>query len=204
MANNDLYSSEHGIGGISDTKEALRWAFQAKVGEVSGLYECGENDRLLVVAVAGIMPEGYRPLALVQNELKRELIREKKGEKIISDMKAANATTFDQYKGMANAVSDSVKHVTFAAPAYISALRSSEPLVSAYASVGKANTLSTPLKGNAGVFVLQSYAEEKLNETFDMDTEKKRVENMYISISRQYLNDLYLKANVKDKRYLFF
>ena len=30
---------------------------------------------------------------------------------------------------MANAVSDSVKHVTFAAPAYVPALRSSEPLV---------------------------------------------------------------------------
>ena len=36
---------------------------------------------------------------------------------------------------MPNAVSDSLKMVTFAAPAYVSALRSSEPLVGAYASV---------------------------------------------------------------------
>ncbi len=41
----DLYSSEHGIGGVRGTKEALRWAFdKAKPGEVSGLYECGESD----------------------------------------------------------------------------------------------------------------------------------------------------------------
>ena len=28
----DLYSSEHGIGGIRGTKDALKWAFEAKVG----------------------------------------------------------------------------------------------------------------------------------------------------------------------------
>ena len=204
LSNTDLYSSEHGIGGIADTKEALRWAFQAEVGDVSGLYECGENDHLMVVGLAGIMPEGYRPLVLAKNELRREIIREKKGDKIIADMKAANLTTFDQYKGMENAVSDSVKHVTFGAQAYVSALRSSEPVVSAYASAGKANTLSAPLKGTAGVMVLQPYAEEKLNETFDQKAEQQRVESMYASIARQFLNDLYLKANVKDKRYLFF
>ncbi len=58
----DLYSSEHGIGGIRGTKDALKWAFEAKAGEVSGLYECGESDRMLVVGVASIVPEGYRPL----------------------------------------------------------------------------------------------------------------------------------------------
>ena len=174
------------------------------MGDVSGLYECGENDHLMVVGLAGIMPEGYRPLVLAKNELRREIIREKKGDKIIADMKAANLTTLDQYKGMENAVSDSVKHVTFGAQAYVSALRSSEPVVSAYASAGKANTLSAPLKGTAGVMVLQPYAEEKLNETFDQKAEQQRVESMYASIARQFLNDLYLKANVKDKRYLFF
>lgn len=105
---------------------------------------------------------------------------------------------------MANAVSDSVKHVTFSAPAYVSALRSSEPTVSAYASVGKVNSLSAPIKGNAGVFVLLPYAEDKLNETFNQETEQTAVENMYSSMSRQFLNDLYLKADVKDMRYLFF
>ena len=28
----DLYSSEHGIGGVRGTKEALRWAFYRKTG----------------------------------------------------------------------------------------------------------------------------------------------------------------------------
>ena len=119
-------------------------------------------------------------------------------------MKAAGAASFDQYKGMANAVSDSVKHVTFGASAFVSTLRTSEPMVSAYASVGEVNQLSAPIKGNGGVFVLQPYAEEKMNETFDQAAEEDRIESMYTNIARQFINDLYLKANVKDERYLFF
>ena len=201
---NDLYSSEHGVGGIRASKDALKWAFEAKVGEVSGLYECGESDRMLVVGLAAIHPEGYRPLSAVKNELRDQVLRDKKAEKIMADMKAANASSFDQYKALANAVTDSVKHVTFAAPAYVQALRSSEPLVSAYASVAKVGELSAPIKGNAGVFVLQPYAEEKMNETFDQKTEETSLENMHARMAAQFMNDLYLNANVKDTRYLFF
>ena len=204
LERNDLYSSEHGIGGVRGTKEALKWAFSAKPGEVSGLYECGESDRLLVVALAGVTPEGYRSLQQVQDQLRAEIVKDKKAEKIMADMKAANATSFDQYKSMANAVSDSVKHVTFAAPAYIAALRSSEPLVGAYASVAELNKLSAPIKGNAGVFVLQMYAKDKLNETFDAKTEETTLENMHVRLAGRLMNDLYLKGEVKDSRYLFF
>lgn len=201
---NDLYSSEYTIGGVRGTKDALRWAFEAKAGEVSGLYECGESDHMMVVGVASIVPEGYRPLALVREQLRAELLRDKKAEKIMADMKAANAASFDQYKAMANAVSDSVKHVTFSAPAYIPALRSSEPLVSAYASIAEVNKLSAPIKGNGGVFVLQPYAKEKQNETFNKETEESTLANMHARMASQFISDLYMKADVKDKRYLFF
>lgn len=133
-----------------------------------------------------------------------ELLRDKKAEKIMADMKAASATTFDQYKNLAAAVEDSVKHVTFGASAYVPALRSSEPLVSAYASIAEPNKLSAPIKGNAGVFVLQAYAQEKLNETFDQKSEENSLADMRVRMASQFINDLYMKAEVKDKRYLFF
>lgn len=200
----DLYSSEHGIGGVKGTKDALKLAFSAKIGEISGLYECGESDHMMVVGVANIVPEGYRPLALVKDQLRNEILRDKKAEKIMADMKAVGAVSFDQYKNMANAVSDSVKHVTFAAPAYVPVLRSSEPLVGAYASIAELNKLSAPIKGNGGVFVLQPYAKEKLNETFNQETEESTLESMHVRMASQFINDLYLNADVKDNRYLFF
>ena len=200
----DLGSAEHGIGGIRDTKDALRWAFQAKPGEVSGLFECGDNDHMLMVGLESVVPEGYRPLALVQGQLRFELLRDKKAEKILADMQAAGASSFDQYKGMANAVSDSVKHVTFSAAAYVPVLSSSEPLVGAYASVADLNQLSQPIKGNGGVFVLMPYAKDKTSEEYDEAAEMDTQASMHARMAMQFFNDLYLKADVKDMRYLFF
>ncbi|MCE9106414.1 peptidylprolyl isomerase [Bacteroides pyogenes] len=200
----DVSAAEHGIGGVRGTKEALRWVFSAKPGDVSGLYECGESDHLMAVALVNVTPEGYRPLKDVQEILKAEIVKEKKAEKIMADMKAANASTLDQYKAMPGAVSDSLKMVTFAAPAYVPSLRSSESLVGAYASVAEADKLSEPIKGNAGVFVLQMYGKEKTNETFDVKEEENVLTNMHARFASRMMNDLYLKGKVKDTRYLFF
>lgn len=46
MPRTDLSSAEHYVGGVRSTREALKWIFAAKPGEVSPLYECGENDHL--------------------------------------------------------------------------------------------------------------------------------------------------------------
>ena len=200
----DLYSSEHGIGGVRGTKEALKWIFSAKQGEVSGLYECGESDHMMVVALAGVTEEGYRSVDQVKDQLKAELIRDKKAEKLIAQLGGVKASSIEQFKSVPNVVTDSVKHVTFAAPAYVAALRSSEPLVGAYASVAQLNQVSAPIKGNAGVFVLQVFAKEKLNEKFDVRAEENTIESMHQRMASRFVNDLYLKANVKDKRYLFF
>lgn len=200
----DLMSNKHGIGGIRNTKEALRWAFAAKPGEVSGLYEAGDKDRLLVVALETINKEGYRSFDDVKQQLRAEVVKDKKAAQIIDKMKAANATSMAQYKSIADAVSDSLVHVTFSAPAYVSVLRSSEPLVGAYASVTPVNQLSQPIKGSAGVMVIEPYAKEDLNETFNVETEKTNMENTYQRMISRFVGDLYQKAKVKDNRYLFF
>ena len=200
----DLSSSEHTIGSVRGTKDALRWAFEANVGEVSGLYECGDNDRMLVVAVSGITPEGYRSLDQVKMELSLEMAREKKAEKILADLKAANVTSFEQFAALEDAVSDSLKYVTFGAPAYVTSLRSSEPQVSAYVNE-EMNKVSAPVKGLAGVYVLQPYGVEKQEQAYDAEAEERTIVNQYArSVMQQLVNDLYIKGNVADQRYIFF
>ena len=198
----EVQSSDHTIGSIRNTKDALKWVFEAKAGDASGLYECGESDRLMQVAVARVNKVGYRPLALVQDEIKRELIREKKGELLLAK---AEGASLEQLKTMDEAVSDSVKRVSFSSPAYVAAIGGSEFVLSADALVGQQGVASAPLKGNYGVYVLQPYAQNKTNETYDASTEKVMLQNNKVNIARQQFgNDLYLKANVKDTRYLWF
>lgn len=199
----DLSSAEHYVGGVRSTREALKWIFAAKPGEVSPLYECGENDHLMVVALDKIHEAGYRDVNSVAEMLRSEIRRDKKADKLMAEMKKYNSIA--QVKGMKDAVSDSVKHVTFSAPAYISVTRASEPVIGAVASKTAVNQVSAPIKGNAGVYTIQVYAKDKGNEKFDAKQEEATLNNMAVRIvGSQLINDLYQKAKVEDKRYLFF
>lgn len=203
MPRTDLSSAEHYVGGVRSTREALKWIFAAKPGEVSPLYECGENDHLMVVALDKIHEAGYRDINSVAEMLRAEIRRDKKAEKIMEEMKKYNSIA--QVKGMKDAVSDSVKHVTFSALAYISVTRSSEPVIGAVAAKTAANKVSAPIKGNGGVYMIQVYAKEKGSEKFDAKQEETTLTNMAVRIAgNQLINDLYQKAKVVDQRYLFF
>lgn len=203
MPRTDLSSAEHYVGGVRSTREALKWIFAAKPGEVSPLYECGENDHLMVVALDKIHEAGYRDINSVAEMLRAEIRRDKKAEKIMEEMKKYNSIA--QVKGMKDAVSDSVKHVTFSAPANISVTRSSEPVIGAVAAKTAANKVSAPIKGNGGVYMIQVYAKEKGSEKFDAKQEETTLTNMAVRIAgNQLINDLYQKAKVADQRYLFF
>ncbi len=198
----DFSSAEHYVGGVKSTREALKWVFAAKPGEVSPLYECGENDHLMVVALDKIHQAGYRDINSVADMLRTEIRRDKKAEQLMTQMKGFNS--LEQVKAMNGAVSDTVKHVTFSAPAYISVARASEPVIGAYAAKTAANQVSTPIKGNAGVYMIQVLQKDKTSETYDAKKEETTLSNMAARMSSQFINDLYQRANVVDERYLFF
>lgn len=198
----DFSSSEHYVGGVPSTKEVIRWIFGAKEGEVSPLYECGNNDHIMVVALDRINPVGYRNINSVADMLRSEIRRDKKAELIMADMKAC--TSIDQAKAIKNAVSDTVKHVTFSAPAYISMTRGSEPVIGAVASKTAVNATSAAVKGNAGVYMVQVLSKDNGSEKLDVKSEETTLTNMYERFATQFINDLYQKAEVVDNRYLYF
>lgn len=198
----DFSSAEHYVGGVKSTREALKWVFAAKPGEVSPLYECGENDHLMVVALDKIHQAGYRDINSVADMLRTEIRRDKKAEQLMTQMKGFNSLA--QVKAMNGAVSDTVKHVTFSAPAYISVARASEPVIGAYAVKTAVNQISAPIKGNAGVYMIQVLQKDKTAETYDAKKEETTLSNMAARMSSQFINDLYQRANVVDERYLFF
>lgn len=198
----DFSSAEHYVGGVPSTKEVIRWIFGAKEGAVSPLFECGNNDHIMVAALDRINPVGYRNINSVADMLRAEIRRDKKAEMIMADMKSC--TSIDQAKAVKNAVSDTVKHVTFSAPAYISLTRGSEPVIGAVASKTAVNATSAPVKGNAGVYMVQVLSKENGKETFDVKSEESTLSNMYYRFATQFINDLYQKSEVVDNRYLYF
>ena len=198
----DFRNNEHYVGGVKGTREALKWVFEAKEGDVSPLYECGNNDHMMVVAVEKINPAGYRDINSVVDMLSMEIRREKKAEKILAELNGV--TSIEQVKGMANAVSDTIKHITFGAPTFVGVTRASEPTLGAVASKNEVNKVSAPVKGNTAVYVMQVINKENNAEEFNAKNEENSLSMMATRYASSFINDLYEKAKVKDNRYLYF
>ena len=82
--------------------------------------------------------------------------------------------------------------------------RGSEPVIGAIAAKTAVNATSTPVKGNAGVYMVQVLSKENGTEKFDAKSEETSLTNMYSRFATQFINDLYQKSKVVDNRYLYF
>ena len=199
----DLFNSEHNVAGLRATREAMKWIFDAKEGEVSPLYECGNNDNLLVVALTIVHPVGYRDLDGVKDMIKQEVLRDKKFDQLAS--KLANVKSIaDAQK--AGAKIDSVRQITFGAPVFVQATGSSEPALSGAVAAAKTGAFSSVVKGNGGAYLFQVLrkAEREGAAKFDAKAAEQRLQQQAMQAASRFINELYQKANVVDNRYLFF
>jgi peptidyl-prolyl cis-trans isomerase D len=199
----DIFNSEHNVVGLRSTREAMKWLFDAKEGEVSPLYECGNNDHLLVLALTKIHHIGYRDLESVKDMLKTEVLNDKKFELIKT--KYANVKSLaDAQK--AGAKVDSVNQITFGAPVFVQATGASEPALSgAVAGVKQGEFSPALVKGNAGAYLFQvNRKAAREGEKFDAKAVEMRLQQQAAQAASRFVSELYQKANVVDNRYLFF
>ena len=200
----DLSNNEHNVAGLRSTRETMKWIFDAKVDELSPLYECGNNDHLLVVALTNIHPQGYRDFESVKDELKSQVINDKKFEKAAEKLAGVKDMAAAKQKG---AVVDSVRQITFAAPVFVQAAGASEPALSGAVSAVKQGQVSPAVvKGNGGAYLFQVLSKkQREGAKFDAKQQAQQVQQQAQQmVGRMAMNELYLKANVVDNRYLFF
>ena len=199
----DMFNSEHNVAGLRSTREAMKWIFDAKEGDVSPLYECGNNDHLLVLALTKVNKAGYRDLASVEEQVKQEVIRDKKFAKAAEMLKGVNSLDAAKQKG---AQIDSVRQITFSAPVFVQATGTSEPALSGAVAAAKAGQFSAaPVKGNGGAFLFKVLnKKQREGVKFDAKIQQAQLQQRALQAAGRFMNELYLKANVVDNRYLFF
>lgn len=201
MTQNNIHTGTHKIANISGTRDALRWIFEAAEGDISPLYECGENDYLLVAAVTAVNEKGYTPLENLRHMLGYEIANDKKADKIMAEIKGK---TMEQIKGMENVKSCETKRISFSAPAYISATASNEPAISAIAGKLNVGQESAPIKGNNGVYVIKLVAKNAKGGEFNAKSEEDAIKALGARDSYRMLGELIQNADVEDNRYRFF
>jgi peptidyl-prolyl cis-trans isomerase D len=197
----NLLENDRKIAGLENPREIIRWAFKAKKGSVSDVYELGEN--FVVASLAEVREDGYAPLDQVKEDVKMKVLLEKKGEllskKIQEAMKGSQSIeSIAQTIGSKVEQANQVSFNSFSIPN-----AGMEPAVIATATTSPEGKIVGPIIGNLGVYVLNVTALNK--EDGDLATEKNRMIGSYAS--RAYyeaFEALKKNAEIKDERSKFY
>ncbi len=199
----ELFESTERIADIPQSRQVIRWAFESDKGDVSDVFDC--NNQFVVATTTEVNAKGYRSLEKVSDQIKAELIREKKADIMIKNLTEQLKKT-PSLEALAQALSTDVKvanAVNFANNQF--GVAGFEPALIGKVSVLPANKLSAPLKGNAGVYVLLPVNPQVNQNPFNAKAQVMQL-NMNFAYSLPYmiLQDIRDNAEIEDNRLNFF
>lgn len=159
------------VANLENPRQMIRWAFKAKVGDVSDIYEFG--DVYVIATVKKHLEEGKTPFEDVKIDVEREVKKEKKASYLADKINESKkgATTLQT---VANTLKSEVKECSNAEfAAYSIPSLGFEPNIQGEMVVVKNNTLSNPIDGNRGVYIIE--VKNKTNPMGDkVDVKKER------------------------------
>lgn len=191
----DVQQGSERLANLKQSRQIVRWAFQAKEGDVSDVFEC--DDIIVVAALEKASDDEYRSLEEATDEINSKLLNDKKADKIAAEIAGKS---LEEVAAIANTEIDSVQNVNATSPYFGSA--GMEPAATATAAALAEGQLSAPVKGNRGVFVIQGV---KVNpqERGEFDAKREilslNMRNIY-SLPQLIGANLRNKAKIEDQR----
>ena len=180
------------IGQLKNSRPIVRWAFEAKEGQVSDVFECGQQ--FVVAALTEVNDGEYRPLNAVRAELTYEATNNAKAAYIKKQLKGTESLEAAAEK-MGQKI-QSVERVTLADSRFGNA--GMEPAVIGKTIALGENALSEPIQGNMGVFVVKTGAAN--SDTFVPENEKAQLASRFAYLPYQAMQLIEDKAKVEDNR----
>lgn len=190
-----LSKNQDQIGQLKASRPIIRWAFEAEEGDVSDVFECG--DQFVVALLSEVSDGEYRSLKEVEGELRAVATRNAKAEQMIANLsKAAN---LEEAAQMAGAEIQAAEGIQLSGNRFGNA--GLEPAVVGAAFATEANTLSAPVKGEQGVYVLVPGAQVVVEGEEDDAAMIQQMNMRYAySLPYQAIQMIQDKAEIEDNR----
>ena len=185
------------VADLKSSRPIVRWAFEAKEGQVSDVFECG--DKFVVALLTEISEDEYRPMKDVQGELTLKATNRKKAALISKEMEGLGS--LEEAAQKFNTTVQNAEAVTLSS--YRLGNGGSEPAVIGKALAINANTLSRPVEGRNGVYMLVASDKKTAEAEFNEQTEVQQLNNRYAYLPYQLINMVEEKSEVVDNRYNF-
>ena len=190
----NLTANTDKVGQLKSSRPIVRWAFEAKEGQVSDVFECGQQ--FIVAALTEVNDGDYRSLNAVRAELTYEATNNAKAAYIAQQLKGVESLEAAAEK-LGQKV-QSVDRVTLNDSRFGNA--GMEPAAIGAAIALGENKLSEPVQGNMGVFVIKTGAAIDATDEFVAETEKSLLESRLAYLSYQAMQIMEEKADVVDNR----
>ena len=190
----NLTATTDKVGQLAASRPIVRWAFEAKEGQVSDVFECGQQ--FVVAALTEVNDGEYRSLEAVRAELSYEATNNAKAEYIKKELKGVES--LEAAAQIMGQKVQSVERVSLADSRFGNA--GMEPAVIGAAIAQGENALSEPIQGNMGVFVIKTGAANNAEGTFNAESEKAQLSSRFAYLPYQAIQLLEDKADITDNR----
>lgn len=200
---NEIYQTNEQILNIPQSRQIVRWIFDNSKGDVSDVFEC--EKELIIATITDVNKSKYRSINKVSSQIRNEIIRDKKAALITEDFnnKMKNGATLTDLASNINQEVKTAQGVYFSA--YQFGMEGFEPAVIGKTTTLKLNQVSAPVKGNAGVFVVQAINVQKSEQQFDLATEKVNLTSSYkYALPNSIMMNMRDNAEVEDNRLNFY
>ena len=186
------------VNDLKNSRGIVRWAFEAKEGQLSDVFECGEQ--FVVAALTEVNDGDYRTIDEVRMELTLQATADKKAKYLINQLKGVS--TLEEAAELFDAEIQTAENVTLASSRMGAA--GIEPAVIGAALALDNNATSAPVKGNAGVYMVRIgekvVAEGELNVAQEISNMNMRTS---YTIPYQAVALIEQNAEVEDNRARF-
>ena len=207
METPDFYKTTIVIPGIGLSKALIDFAFDNDLNSISDAFKVREG--YVVVEVSQVIKEGVRPFDEVKNQIKPLVLKEKKYEMVLGTAREIKAKINDNLDKATSIDPKAIVDTTgrFPAAGPIPKIGKDFGFLET-AKVLKLNTISEPVKGNRGYYLIEviyrtpfdssAFAIQKNTLRNSLMDQKKR------SFFSQWIAELRKNADIVDKRYLFY
>jgi len=172
-------ANDFGLAQINGSRQVINWIFNEKAKAIK---KFDLTNLRIIAQINEITSAGYAPISEVASNIRARLVKDKKAEKMIADLKAANPTSLEAYAETMKSTVDTVKFVNFNTQNIVGL--GFEPMLNAYSAFAPVNTLLGPVKGNMGVIVVNVNNRTTGDAAYDADVQKNTMKGNKTIVSR--------------------
>ncbi len=188
-----LAKNQSSVYYFEQSRDIIKWAWENEEGAVSKkVFEV--PNMVVVAAVYQAVEEGFTPFVYVADQVKAELLKDKKTNFLISEMtEAADLASISPV--------DTLKNIKFNQNSSGNIGR--EPVIPAIACATNVGEKSVPVRGSMGVYVLKVLDRRDVPAEASEETRLLN-DNISSTVSRGIFESLKKKATIEDNRFIFF